>query len=189
MNRNPARIFTASTPGAIRRRRGVTLVESLVCMATVAVTLGTVLPGFGGSVERRRVEGAAAQMETDLQLTRSLAVAQNRTLRFEIVSSADGGSCYVVHSGGAGDCTCAPQGASCAPGVQVHRSNHFAPDDGVRVAANVRSMVFEPTRGTVTPTGTLRIEGPRVAVHQVINIMGRVRSCTPSAQMPGYPAC
>jgi type IV fimbrial biogenesis protein FimT len=191
MNRTPARNSRGGTSGALRSRigRGITLVESLVCLATVAVTLGTVLPGFGGSVERRRVEGAAAQLETDLYLTRALAVAQNRTLRFEIVGAANGGSCYVVHSGSAGDCACAPQGATCVPGVQVHRSQHFAADAGVRIAANVRSMVFEPTRGTVTPTGTLRVEGPRVAVHQVVNIMGRVRACTPSAQVPGYAAC
>jgi type IV fimbrial biogenesis protein FimT len=72
----------------------------------------------------------------------------------------------------------------------VHRVVHFAADSGVAVAANVRSLVFEPTRGTVTPTATLRVEGARAAVHQVVNIMGRIRSCTPdAAAMPGYKAC
>lgn len=188
MNRTAAaRTSPAQARG--RSRRGITLVESLICMTILAVTLGSVVPGFSGAVERRRVEGAAAQLKTDLYLTRSLAVAQNRTLRLEIARSADGASCYVVHSGSAGDCTCAAQGAACVPGVQAHRSHHFAADAGVHIAANVRSMVFEPSRGTVTPTGTLRVEGPRVAVHQVVNIMGRVRSCTPSAQLPGYPSC
>lgn len=200
MNRIPARfVFRSAAYRAARlaahpaarggARRGVTMVESLICLAVVAVTLGTVVPGFDSTLERRRVEGAAAQLETDLQLTRSLAVAQNRTVRFEFVSDAHG-SCYVVHNGSAGDCTCAPQGAACAAGITAHRVAHFAADSGVAVAANVRSMVFEPTRGTVTPTGTVRVEGQRAAVHQVVNIMGRIRSCTPDSKtMAGYKVC
>jgi type IV fimbrial biogenesis protein FimT len=185
--RGPASAGGRHQPAA-RLRRGVTLVESLICMTVVTVTLGAVLPGFGGALERRRVEGAAAQLETDLQLTRSLAVAQNRTLRFEIAAN-EHGSCYVVHDGSAGDCTCAPQGAVCTAGVQTHRVAHYPADSGVVVAANVGSMVFEPLRGTVTPTGTLRVQGSRIAVHQVVNLMGRVRSCSPAGAMPGMAAC
>lgn len=172
----------------IRRQRGITLVESLICLATIAVTLGAVLPGFGESLDRRRVEGAAAQLETDLQLTRSLAVAQNRTLRFEVARN-EHGSCYVVHAGSAGDCTCAPQGAVCAAGIEAHRVAHYPVDSGVVVTANVGSMVFEPLRGTVTPTATMRVQGENVTVHQIINLMGRVRSCSPGKAIPGVPAC
>ena len=184
---------TAGTAAPQRRRlgaarRGFTAVESLICVCTLLVGLGAALPGFNSARDRHRVEGAAAQLETDLQLTRSLAVAQNRTIRFEVARS-DQGSCYIVHSGSAGDCTCSPTGTVCTPGVEAHRSVHFGADSGVAVAANVRSMVFEPTRGTVTPTGTLRIEGAQVSVRQVVNIMGRVRTCTPSAGMPGLKAC
>ena len=40
------------------------------------------------------------------------------------------------------------------------------------------------------PTGTLRVLGSQGrAVHHVINVMGRVRSCTPLGAMPGYRAC
>jgi type IV fimbrial biogenesis protein FimT len=43
--------------------------------------------------------------------------------------------------------------------------------------------------GTSTPTGTLRLVGGRGrAVHHVVNVMGRVRSCTP-AGVPGWRAC
>ena len=38
--------------------------------------------------------------------------------------------------------------------------------------------------------GTVRLTGTRDrAVHQNINIMGRERSCSPNAAMPGYRAC
>ncbi len=173
---------------ARRHQAGVTLIESMICVTTLVVGLSAALPGFEGARERRHVEGAAAQLETDLQLTRSLAVAQNRTVRFEIGRDALG-TCYVVHTGSAGDCTCSPQGAICVPGVVALRSQHQAADTRVAISANVGSMVFEPLKGTVTPTSTMRIEGPNVSIRKIINIMGRVRSCSPDGAVPGLKSC
>ena len=190
---SPARFagnaLMARVPGRPRRApRGFSLTEALICVAVLAVSVSAVVPSFGTALEMRRVEGAAAQLETDLQLTRSLAVAQNRTVRFEIARDAHG-TCYVAHSGGAGECSCTPQGAVCSAGVHAHRNQHYAADTGVAIVANVASMVFEPMKGTVTPTATLRVEGPRVAIRQIVNVMGRVRSCSPDAAVPGYKAC
>jgi type IV fimbrial biogenesis protein FimT len=173
---------------AARAQRGFTLVEGLICVTVLLLALSAALPGFGTAREQRRVEGAAAQLETDLQLTRSLAVAQNRTVRFEIARD-EHGTCYVVHNGAAGDCTCSPQGAVCRAGLEAHRHQHYAGDTGVSIQANVGSLVFDPLKGTVTPTATLRVEGPRVSVRQIINIMGRIRSCSPDGGIPGYKAC
>ena len=111
-----------------------------------------------------------------------------RSVRFEI-GRDDHGTCYVVHNGSAGDCTCSPQGAVCARGVQAHRNQHYASDTAVAVQANVTSMVFDPLKGTVTPTATIRVEGPRVSIRQIINIMGRIRSCSPDGALAGYKAC
>jgi type IV fimbrial biogenesis protein FimT len=50
--------------------------------------------------------------------------------------------------------------------------------------------LFDPLHGTSSPTATLRVLGMNGrAVHHVINLMGRVRSCSPSTTVPGYPAC
>jgi type IV fimbrial biogenesis protein FimT len=186
MNRTAAS-NRCSSIRAVRPARGFTITEGLICVTTLLLAVSATLPGFGTAREQRRLEGAAAQLETDLQLARSLAVAQNRTVRFEVVADAHG-TCYVVHNGGAGDCGCAPQGPVCTAGVEVHRSQHYAHDTAVAVRANVGSMVFDPLKGTVTPTATLRVEGPRQSIRQVINIMGRIRSCSPDG-LPGYKAC
>lgn len=172
----------------IRRQRGFTLVEGLICVTVLLLAVSAALPGFSTAREHRRVEGAAAQLETDLQLTRSLAVAQNRPVRFEI-GRDDHGTCYVVHNGAAGDCTCSPQGAVCKAGLQAHRHQHYSDEAGVVVQANVGSMVFDPLKGTVTPTATLRVESARASLRQVVNIMGRIRSCSPDGALPGYKAC
>jgi hypothetical protein len=54
-------------------------------------------------VERRHLEGAAAQLETDILYTRSQAVAVNEPLRMRFQQHATG-SCYVVHNGPAKAC-------------------------------------------------------------------------------------
>jgi type IV fimbrial biogenesis protein FimT len=170
-------------------RRGASLIESLIVTAVAAVLVGAAAPGFQESRARRHVEGAAAQLETDIQFTRSLAVARNHNLRVEFASGGEG-SCYVVHTGAAGDCRCAAQGPVCTGGAEALRHVHYGPGATFEIKANVRSMVFDAEKGTVTPTATVRLEGQRGhTLHQVVNILGRMRTCTPNSTLAGYRAC
>ncbi|MBK6471456.1 MAG: GspH/FimT family pseudopilin [Betaproteobacteria bacterium] len=170
-------------------QRGWTLVEALISLAVTAIALGAAVPGFHEARERRHLDGAAAQLETDLQLARSLAVLHNRTVRVDFRTGSTG-SCYVVHSGGPGDCSCDASGAAtCSPGAEALRSTGYPSSLPITLTSNAASMAFEHVRGTVTPTSTVRITGRGRAVHVVTNIMGRVRSCSPSSAAPGYPAC
>ena len=173
-----------------RRQRGLSLVEALIAVAITAIATGATLPGFQQALEQRRLEGAAAQLHTDLQLARSEAVARNHTLRISF-GSAGNGSCYVVHTGTAGSCGCDASGAPvCAPTAEALRSVHFASFGGVRLQSNVGSMVLDHAKGTVTPTGTLRLLGAEGrAVHVVVNIMGRARKCSPGGAVPGFAVC
>jgi len=183
-------MFSRCNPFAPRRERGLSLIESLMAVAIAAIATGATLPGFQQALEQRRLEGAAAQLHTDLQLARSEAVARNRTLRMSFGTSA-GGSCYVVHTGAAASCSCDDSGSPvCASGTVALRSVHFAAHGRVQLQSNVASMVLDPTKGTVSPTGTVRVLGAQGrAVHVVVNIMGRARKCSPGGAVPGYPAC
>ena len=177
-------------PALARRQTGVTLVDILITAAVTAATLGSAIPGFDKVLERRHLEGASAQLETDMQLARSLAVAQNRTVRISFSSTA-AGSCYMVYAGKAADCHCTAQGATqCAAGIQPLRSVAFAAGGPVQVRSNVNSIVFDPTLGTSTPTGTMRLVGNHGReVRLVVNIVGRIRACTPSPDLRGYARC
>ena len=173
-----------------RRQRGVTMLESLIAVTVTAVSLGAALPGFEQARERRHIEGVAAQLETDIMYTRSLAVAQNQGVRMGF-ESLQGGTCYTVHTGAANACSCNADGVStCSAGAEAIRTVYFPAGGPVGVRANVRSILFSPELGTSTPTGTLRVVGQSdAAIHQIVNIMGRVRSCSPAAVVPGYPRC
>ncbi len=171
------------------RRRGLTLIECLIALAIAAIVLGSALPGFGQMIERRHLEGTAAQLATDIRHTRSLAVAHDGGQRIGFRSDA-AGSCYVVHDGPAGACQCQASGAAqCITGATARRTVFFPADGPVQVRANVGSILFHPVHGTSTPTGTLRVVARSgAAVHQIVNLMGRTRACSPNG-VAGYPAC
>ena len=166
-----------------RRQFGLTLIESLVAVAITSLATGAVLPGFKQAMERRHLDGTAAQLHTDLQLARSLAVAQNRTLRISF-KTGNFGSCYIVHSGSANDCSCSADGtAVCSNGAQAMRSVHFDAAGAVQLRSNVASMVLDPTKGTVSPTGTLRVTGreqhARIIQVRHVQMLGQVVKTAP----------
>lgn len=180
-----------TTPAATAR--GFTAVEALIVASVGSVAIGAALPGLELSRERRHVEGAASQFETDVAMARSLAVAQNRALRISFQGDAANG-CYVVHTGAADACRCgdAPGApAVCSGDAESLRTTVVRDGGPVALSSNVRSMLFDPVRGTVSPTGTVRVAGAggAVALHQVVNIMGRVRTCSAGTAISGYRAC
>jgi type IV fimbrial biogenesis protein FimT len=173
-----------------RRQHGVTLVEACTVVAVLAILASTAAPNLQGLIDSRRLDGAATQLATDIQFVRSEAVARNLPVRLSLYPSA-GGTCYVVHTGNADQCACDTSGpATCTGGALQIKTVTLGAADRVSLQSNVTSVLFDPLHGTSTPTGTLRLVGQQGrAVHHVINVMGRVRSCSPLGAMPGYRAC
>lgn len=171
-------------------RRGLTQIESLIALAVAAIVLGTAVPNFGKARERRHVEGVAAQLRTAVMHARSLAVSQDRGVRLRVESGA-AGSCYVVHTGPANACSCLhPVQPVCTAAGRSFHARYLAPGDAVMVSANVGTMLFDPTLGTTSPSGTLSVRGRSGAeLRQVVSIMGRVRTCTPNGLVAGHPSC
>ncbi len=172
------------------RQRGMTVVEAALVLAVLAVVVGAALPSFEQLRQRRHLEGVALQFETDVHHARSLAVAQQLALRISFDDGA-AASCYVVHTGAANACTCADDGSAvCAEGATALRAVRIDRRRAATLQANVRSMLLDPVRGTVTPTATVRVRSADgQTLHQVVNIMGRVRSCAPAPGLPGYRNC
>lgn len=177
-------------PRLRRSQAGVTLIETTTVGAVVAVLAGVAAPAFDHSLQRRHLEGAATQLETDIHQARMLAVARNAPLRISFESGA-GGSCYVIHTGAANQCGCAADGSAVCQGeARAERSVHFAPGGPVSLRSNSRSVLFDPSRGTSSPTATVQLQARNgSAIHQVMNIMGRVRSCSPAPELSGYRRC
>jgi type IV fimbrial biogenesis protein FimT len=173
-------------------QRGVSLIETMSVVCVVSLAIGTAMPSLGSLRQKADLAGAAAQIETDVQFARSQAVALNRTVQLTL-REANGATCYIVHTGPAADCTCngqEPGASSCEDGSQLLRAVSFASQGMVQVRSASKSITFDPVRGTVTPTATLRVEardGRRI--HQIVNLLGRVRSCSPQTNGTGERAC
>ena len=148
---------------------------------------------FKSFIENRKVDGAASNLQADIQFVRQEALLRNLPVRISFYSSKNN-SCYVAHLGNHGDCGCDAQGnATCVAPVQAIKTVAFSAADKLTIQANVSSILFDPVHGTSTPTGTLKVVAASGrAVHHVVNVMGRVRSCSPratAAAVPGYRAC
>jgi len=171
------------------RHGGFTLVEAMVVVAVLAIVAASAAPGLAQLLDTRRLNAAAHALATDLQLARTDAVARDRVLRLGVQSSGSA-TCWVLHTGLAGACTCIGAATVCAVGEAEIRSARFVAADRLRVEGNVASIAFDPLHGTVTPAGTLRVVGADGrAVHHVVNAMGRARTCSPGGQVPGHRAC
>lgn len=173
-----------------RHQRGFSLIEATVVVAITGILASTAAPAMQGFIDTRRLDGAATQLATDIQFVRTEAVARNTPVRISF-QTLDAGTCYVIHTGAADACDCAATGPAVCTGDAKEIKTVLLPAAGhVMVLSNVRSVLFDPLHGTSTPTGTLRVtDAHSRSVQHVINVMGRVRSCSPGAEVSGYRAC
>jgi type IV fimbrial biogenesis protein FimT len=118
-------------------------------------------------------------VRTDLMYARGEAVSRNAGVRVSFHQGA-AGRCYVVHTGDRADCQCDGAGPAVCTGDAVALKT-VNESRGVQVLANVSSVRFDPTNGTTSPTGTVcTVPAQGRAVHNVVNILGRVRTCSPA---------
>lgn len=172
-------------------QRGCSLIESLCGLVIMLVLLGGAWPMLKDMVARQTLLAQAAELETDLVLARTQSQVQKESLRFAVHLPEGGGSCYIIYSGPIGACQCNGGGrATCEDGAQVLRLSEPSKRSGITLAALARPLTFDAMMGTVTPTATLRLsDRDGRSVHQVINLTGRVRTCTPNQAWGGMRRC
>ena len=174
------------------KQRGFTLIESLIAIATAGVIATVALPEFARWVDQQRLNDAAQQLLADLQLVRTEAVARQQGLRLSVLPLPTG-SCYVLHTGAAGACTCADGDsgpAVCRGDASEVKTVRWSSDLQIRLTATAPSVLFDPVDGTSTPTTTFEVTNRLgQSLRHVVNVMGRTRTCSPSGRLLGYPTC
>lgn len=170
---------------------GLSLVELTCALAVTATLLGSAVPSLTDFARRQRLLATASELQADIGLARTSAIQRGAPVRLSWQALPDGGACWMVHTGAADDCSCSTQAhASCRGDATVLRTAGLPPREAIRLDAASRSLLFDPRRGTVSPTATLRLDDRHAhALHLVVNIMGRVRVCSPEGRWAGYKGC
>ena len=180
-------------PKTSRRSRhtGFSMVEPMCAISIVGVLLSSVLPSMRDLRTRQALPAVAAEVETDVHLARTLALSSNTGVRLSVQAvPGSSGSCTVVYTGAANACSCGGGGQSvCTGNTRLWRLTEQPLADGASLVNVVRTLLFDPSKGTVTLTATLAItDRDDRSVRKIVNIMGRVRSCTPDG-VRGFAAC
>lgn len=174
-----------------RKCRGLSAVEMMCALTITLVLLSGSLPMVRDLRAGQALQATAALLETDIQLAKSEAAAGSMPVRLSIQSLTGGGSCYTVHTGAAQACRCQGGGqAQCDAGARLLRLAEQPGADTISLSPVQRSILFDGGKGTVTPTATIKVtDRDGRAIHQIINIMGRVRTCTPNRGLGGLKPC
>jgi prepilin-type N-terminal cleavage/methylation domain-containing protein len=157
------------------RHLGFTIIELMTVMVIAGVLLVLALPSFNETLAKRRIEGQANELVTDLSYAKSEAVQRNREVRLR--TDPGGTSCYIVAvmpdpPAGNCDCTASPR---CTGGPTELKTVTLT--NGVNVTTN-RQITFEPVRGTANADSISVQDGSRTYTVSV-TATGRV---TPFSQ-------
>lgn len=173
-----------------RPTRGVSIIEVLCACSVAVAAITSSLGGMQEFMLSQRLQAAAAEIEAEVQLARSTAILRSETIRLAI-QPLEQGSCRMLHTGPKGACHCGDEGPPvCSQDGEVLHLQRHSDRSGVTLQTQNVSLAFSGLRGTVTPTATLKLTDTKGrALHQVVNVLGRTRTCSPSAAMPGYKPC
>ena len=173
-----------------RKPLGFTLIELLVVIALVAIVLALAAPSFTSTLARKRLEGVASELATDLHYARSEAMQRDAS-----VGVVFGTNCYVIFSpvdweAPAANCTSA-MGAGALKRVDIDggTSLNFVPS----VAGAL--MAFDPVGGmavgglTATDDFSGHVNATSSAGNWVIRAqvtkLGRAKLCSPNNTIAG----
>mgnify|MGYP001193083940 FL=1 len=180
--------------------RGVTIVELMVTLAILAVLLAVALPSMRDFIARKRMEGVAQELLTDLRLLKSQQQLQNRRAVAISFGSTTDQTCYVLYFVGVNmpHCNCAAAadavcGAANIMGrpeqirlVSVPRST------GVTITANQRFIKLLGFDGLPENDTTLLalVESSQAgSIRVATNELGRPSMCSVSGAFGSLVQC
>jgi prepilin-type N-terminal cleavage/methylation domain-containing protein len=183
---------------------GITLVEMLVTMAIAAILLAIALPSMRDFVARKRLEGIAQELVTDLRLLKSHQI-QNRPNTGTAIGFGSNAqkTCYILFVKGDNveNCNCAAAeevmcGAADALGLRPApiRQVNIPIDSGVQLSANRATLDMVGYNGmprlnrtvrvtlTSATAGEIRVSTNATGVPSICSVsgvFGAIQKCPP----------
>jgi len=173
---------------------GFTMIELMVTIVVAAILVALAVPSFRTYTAKKKVEGALAELATDLQFARSEAVSRNTNVRVTTNSN-----CYAVHLASAAanaSCVVTPTSASLRTvTLEDTQSVQLAPEglltfiefDRVRGEASFGGLPSTDNEAAINVTTTAAVSSA-FNLRARVSKFGRVQVCTTNA-MAGYSSC
>lgn len=187
---------------AARRAVGVTLVELMVTLAIVAVLLAVALPSMREFVARKRLEGIAQELVTDLRLLKSHQI-QNRPNTGTAIGFGSNAqkTCYILFVRGdnvencdcaaAEDVVCGPANAAGLRPAPIRQVN-IPLNTGVTLTASRSNLAVLGYNGMPQFNRTLNITlngGSAGEIRVATNATGVPSLCSVSGAFGAIPRC
>lgn len=177
---------------------GFSLVELLVVVSIVSILAALAVPSVSTALARSKLRSAGEQLRSDINLARSEAVKRNVSMRMSF--NVNGVNwCYGIKANAGCDCTITDSTDSSfcfidstgggTPLSSVVSSSAY-PDIVMETSPFGGSLSFSPIRPALDAgSATLTSSTAGGSIRVLASSMGRVRFCSPSASLSGYPAC
>lgn len=190
---------------ALPSLRGVTLVEAMVAVAVLGIVLAVAVPSLLDMVHRRRIEGVANELASDLALMKVVSATQgqvNKLVYLQVGTGQAGmsASCYSMFVGDPGMeavCDCMkPPGGACKSdddeGLEV-KTVKISGNSGIGLTiAGTRGLAYLDKGRDITPEPLrITVQGATGRGALRVNLVkgGLVGICSPSGNFSGYPVC
>ena len=184
------------------RRRGVTIVELMVTLAIIGVLAAIALPSMNSLISRKRLEGLAQELATDLRLLKSHQVNNRPGSGTAIIFGGNTDSlCYMLYVRGTSgvDCSCSEafdqQSCVTLPGqekAQMVRHVDIPKSNGIDVIADRTKLVVRGYNGLPQNGQTLRVRLVSTSAGEIVvstNATGVPAICSVSGAFGSIKAC
>ena len=163
-----------------RPQRGFTIIELMVVIVIAGVLLAVALPSFNDMLARRRLEGQANELVTDLSYAKSEAVQRNRSVELR---TGGAGACYTVAVMTAatppvGNCDCTAAAGSRCTVAGTTELKTVTLTAGITVT-NGTAFEFEPVRGAAAAATSAVVSNGTRNYTVSVTVNGRVTPFTP----------
>lgn len=169
-----------------KKQNGFTLIEVMITLVVAGIIANFALPAMGSMLARHRIEAAAVNLQTQLQLVRSHAIKVGHTTWVSFDTQAQSWQYGVADND---PCDPTKQDSCTVAGVaKVFSGDQW---NGVKLSQSFdnNAVGFNPRRGMATHAGTITLASAAGKVAVNVSRLGLVTVCTQSGGITNFPAC